>query len=298
MIVNDYKNLIANDKHYDVFVNIYDVFHKFMEIQDDVKKSIDYLISENIINILKKLWNFFIKNKVKYINSSISSLFKNVQSLIKSQTNTDSTIKRRKVILSYINFELSSVSYEKINEVINMTQEERKKENKKVILVIGGTNLNDNINVSKEIEEIRKIFYSKGNYYVISVIGCTIDVFRSFIKNYSFDYFHFAGHGTSEGNICLYGSNAKPSTIEKIFNTHSRMVECCFFNNCYSSTFYCSISIKFSNYYIVYDGLLNSKLAFDFSENYYNCLSNTNSAKGSYVSTQSNFNNPNYILFH
>ena len=293
MIIENYRELISNDVNLIDFVRIYDVFNHFNEYED-INEGKKYLVSEQIDKVIKKLCGKFRVQKIKYIYSAVSSLKSNISSFISSSSNNGSIIQKRKLLLSYINFELSSVSYLDINNMLSMTQEERIAENHKVILVLGGTDLiEDDINTAKEINMIRKTFVNT-NYHVISYIGCTIDIFRAFVSKYEFECFHFAGHGTPDGKLCFYKSNAKASTIEKIFTSNNRVAELNFFNNCYSYSFYTQLSSRIANNSIVYDGNLSSVKAYNFSETYYGAFVVNDSTSGSFNSAQMNCANPLY----
>lgn len=293
MVIEGYKQLISNDENSSEFIRIYDVFHRFVEF-GDITEGRQYLISEKIDEVINRLIGRFQVKKTKYINSSMISLRSNINSFISAPINRESIIKRRKLILSYISFELSSVSYLDINRVLTMTSEEKTNGNHKIILVLCGVDLEeDDINAIREMCMIRNTFLNT-NYHVIAYVGCTIDIFRSFVKNYEFQYFHFVGHGTSDGKICFYKSNAKPETVENIFISNFRFPELSFFNSCNSYSFYGRLSSRIANNYIVYDGDLSVSTAFNFSETYYGSFVINDSGYSSFQAAQLNHKNTSY----
>ena len=89
--------------------------------------SIEYLISSNIIEDIKKLWSVFYRKKIKYIYSTITSLLKNLNSFIQSNKRSDSVIKKKKLLLANINFEYSAISYKEFNKILSISKEQREK---------------------------------------------------------------------------------------------------------------------------------------------------------------------------
>ena len=294
MIFENYFDLIKDDEHYNVFVRISETFEYVNKIQD-IEMSIEYLISSNIIEDIKKLWSVFYRKKIKYIYSTITSLLKNLNSFIQSNKSSDSVIKKKKLLLANINFEYSAISYKEFNKILSISKEQREKENKKIALAIGGTDFNDSINANREINNIKKLSLNS-NCLVVAVMACTVDVFKSFVKHYNFDYIHFAGHGTADGKLCFYKSNVKPSTIQNFFSNNQKKTGLLFLNNCYSKNFYSQLLLNIAFNYVTYDDSLNSLAAYNFSDTFYGYLFIKGNVANAFKLTQININDYHYLL--
>ena len=180
-----------------------------------------------------------------------------------------------------------------------MPREELERKGNKLVLAFGTTYLNDDINVNNEIETIYNLS-NNSKYCVIPLMGCTYDVFKTYIIKYNFDYIHIAGHGTESGYICFQGSNARPEKIENIFTTNNRSMDLLFINCCYSRLFYDNIRNKsLSSLYITYKNSLSAQKAFDFSIAFYTfAFCANNEVTDAFNNTQKDNSDINYELLN
>lgn len=306
MVFDNYDALISGIPFYENFISIYHKLDNVLKVDsfektDDIEETIAYLKNIDVEKELNDLQTKLVRAKISLLVSPVSSLAANLRGFISNKRHNiqDNLIKRKKTLLSYINFKYASIAYLKVVEYLNMPQEEVYRNGYKLVLAVGTIDLNDDVCVKKEIDEIYNLS-DKSKYCVIPLMGCTYDVFKTFITKYNFDYIHIAGHGKENGYICFQGSNVRPEKIENIFATNNRSMDLLFVNCCYSRLFYDQISNKLlSNLYITYKNSLSAQKAFDFSSAFYTyTFCANNDVTCSFDNAQKNNKDNNYELLN
>lgn len=301
MLFDNYDTLVRGIPFYEKFISIFHMLDNVLTINniDNPKQTISYLKETNVVKEINDLQIKLVRERDSLLVSPVASLASNLRGLISNERENDRNgiIKSKKTLLSFINFEYASVTYTKIVEYLNMTLEERDRRGSKLVLVAGTTDLNDRIFVNEEIHRIYDIS-KESMYYVVPLLGCTLEVFKTYITKYKFDYVHIAGHGTQNGYICFQGANAKPTTVERVFLQSNKSIDMLFINCCHSRLFYDQISDKsLSACYITYKDELSSQHALDFSNAFYTSkFWGDNKIRDSFDVAQSNHNDNNYEL--
>lgn len=306
MVFDNYDALVRGIPFYENFISICHKLDNVLKVDsfdkiDNIEKNIAYLKSIDVVKELYSLQSKLKGEKNPLLVSPVASLATNLRGFISNEQGNiqDNLIKSRKTLFSYINFKYASITYLKIIEYLNMPREEVHRNGYKLVLAVGTTDLSDDVHVNDEINNIYALSINS-RYYVIPLMGCTYDVFKTYITKYTFDYIHIAGHGTQRGSICFQGSNATPKKIENIFATNNCNMDLLFVNFCYSRLFYNELNnTSLSNAYITYNNSLPAQKAFDFSNIFYTSLFvANNNVTSSFGNAQINNYDINYELLN
>ena len=306
MVFDNYDALVRGIPFYENFISICHKLDNVLKVDsfektDNLQETIAHLKSINVVKEIHDLQFKLIRAKIPLLVSPVSSLAVNLRGFISNEKDNiqGNLIKSKKTLLSYINFKYASIVYQKFEEYLSMSMEEVERNGYKLVLAVGTTDLNDDVGVNNEIDTIYDLS-NNSKYYVIPLMGCTYDVFKTYITKYNFDYIHIAGHGKENGYICFQGSNVRPEKIENIFAINNRSVDLFFVNCCYSRLFYDQISNKsLSNLYITYKNSLSAQKAFDFSIAFYtSAFCANNDVTCSFGNAQINNYDINYELLN
>ena len=306
MVFDNYDVLVRGIPFYENFISICHKLDNVLKVDsfektDNLQETIAHLESINVVKEIHDLQFKLIRAKIPLLVSPVSSLATNLRGFISNEQGNiqDNLIKSRKTLFSYINFKYASITYLKIIKYLNMPREQAYCNGYKLVLAVGTTDLSDDVHVNDEINDIYALS-NDSRYYVIPLMGCTYDVFKTYITKYIFDYIHIAGHGKENGYICFQGSIVRPEKIENIFAINNRSVDLLFVNCCYSRLFYDQISNKsLSNLYITYKDSLSAQKAFDFSNAFYTSVFVANNdVTSSFNSAQINNSDNNYELLN
>lgn len=291
MLYDDYYRLVNNSEIVDNLLILHRFFYRYVLKNDkgryyrininrnNVRDFVNDFNKKNIYDNILIVLNHAYKTNNKYYISTAASLRSTAHNISYNPNNINFNKNIefcRNTIISYLNVEYSSIKYDELNGIL------KENGNSKKLMLLVGTIFkeDDDIRVYEEVDIINQLSILYPSYFIITLKGCTLNVFESMVQNYDFDVVHFAGHG-GWGIIAFVDCNITPYKFNSIYNLYGKRNNLLFLNLCYSYSFVVSLTI--SNQYISYPNPLDPSIALNYSDNFYRLFFDGHSIYDSYT---------------
>lgn len=274
MTRSEYAHLISNSRLKEPLLKLFDIFEIYciespIKTQEQLTQMYQALKSKDISAILKELRSYINDMNLKIMLPYMDSLNQNISQFITRNMITET--KWKKIINSYINVSRLAIDAEKIEKIIK----DGCPNNEKIIIAISMIDITqDDINVSKEIDDLVSTASNYNKYWIIPAHGCSTNVFRSMVQRFKFDMLHIAGHSSFNAKSKKYSLLFTDSnmTYNKFKQTIPDDLDFIFINCCNSYEFTNGEKLSICGKTIVHNNELSASIAKNFSETYYSSL--------------------------